>query len=137
LDFFLCGNDFEMFCPWSLFSKGKEKWCKKANNPFEGVKNIMTIYNNESLDVIIANLNIDIPKAPPICKGGGKMNKVSYRTMCVEVAKTTHVCVNVLEVGKDKLSCQELAQKLAINDNEIIKVLFKKGIAIVMNWTLD
>ncbi len=40
-------------------------------------------------------------------------------------------------IGKDKLSCQELAQKLAINDNEIIKVLFKKGIATIMNRTLD
>jgi hypothetical protein len=36
-------------------------------------------------------------------------------------------------VGKDKLSCQELAQKLAINDSEIIKVLFKKGIATIVN----
>ncbi len=58
--------------------------------------------------------------------------------MCLDVTKiTVPVWVNILEVGKDKLSCQELAQKLAINDSEIIKVLFKKGIATTMNWTLD
>jgi hypothetical protein len=83
-------------------------------------------------------LNIDIPKATPIRKGGRKMIKVSRRAMCAKVAKaTTPICVDILEVSKDKLSCQELAQKLAINDNEIIKVLFKKGIATIMNQTLD
>jgi hypothetical protein len=57
--------------------------------------------------------------------------------MCAKVVKTTLVRVDILEVSKDKLSCQELAQKLAINDNEIVKVLFKKRIATIVNWTLD
>ncbi len=68
---------------------------------------------------------------------GKKMNKASHRTMCAKVVKTTLVHVDILEVSKDKLSCQELAQKLAINDNEIVKVLFKKRIATIVNWTLD
>jgi hypothetical protein len=122
-----------MFFPWSFFSKGKEEWCKKANNPSKGVNRRMTTYNKESLDVIFVDLNIDIPRVPPIHKGGRKMNKVRRRAMCAEAAKTTPICVNVLEVGKDKLSCQELAQKLVINNNEIIMVLFKKGIATRMN----
>jgi translation initiation factor IF-2 len=66
------------------------------------------------------------------------MDKASCRTMCVEATKTTTpICVDILEVGKYKLSCQDLVQKLAINDSEIIKVLFKKGIATTVNWTLD
>jgi hypothetical protein len=121
-----------------LFSKGKEEWRKKANNPSKSVKRRMTTCNKESLDVVFTYLNIDIPRAPPIRKGGRKMNKASRRAMCAKVAKvTTPTCVDILEVTKDKLSCQELAQKLAINDNEIIKVLFKKGIATIMNRTLD
>jgi hypothetical protein len=50
-----------MFFPWFLFSKGKEDLCKKANNPSEGVKKKMIAYSKKSLDVIFANLNIDIP----------------------------------------------------------------------------
>jgi hypothetical protein len=54
--------------------------------------------------------------------------------MCVKVAKTTTlICVDILEVGKDRFSYKELVQKLAINDNEIVKVLFKKGIATIVN----
>jgi hypothetical protein len=66
------------------------------------------------------------------------MNKASRKAMCVEAFKTTTlVCVDILEVGKDKLSCQKLAQKFVINDSEIIKDLFKKGIANIVNWALD
>jgi len=61
------------------------------------------------------------------------MNKASHRAMCAKVVKTTLVHVDILEVSKDKLSCQELAQKLTINDNEIVKVLFKKRIATIVN----
>jgi hypothetical protein len=94
----------------------------------------MTTYNKKSLDVVFANLNIDIPRTPPICKGGKKMNKASHRAMCVEVVKaTTFLCVDIIKVGNDKLSCQGLVQKFTINDNEIIKVLFKKGIATIVN----
>jgi hypothetical protein len=58
--------------------------------------------------------------------------------MCVEATKTiTPVCVDILEVGNDRLSCQKMVQKLAINDNEVIKDLFKKGITNIVNWTLD
>jgi hypothetical protein len=139
LDFlFFRGNDFEMFFPWFLFSKGKEDWHKKANNSSKGVKKKVTAYNKKSLDVVFANLNVDIPRTPPIHRGGKKMNKASCRTVCVEATKvTTLVCVDILEVGKDKLSCQGLAQKFTMNENEIIKVLFKKGIATIENPTLD
>jgi hypothetical protein len=66
------------------------------------------------------------------------MNKASRKAMCVEVAKTTlPICIDTLEVGKDRLSCKKLAQKLAINESDIIKDLFKKGIANIVNLTLD
>ncbi len=90
------------------------------------------------MDVVFANLNVDIPRTPPIRRGGKEMNKVSCRTMCVEATKAiTLVCVGILEVCKDKLSCQGLVQKFAMNENEIIKVLLKKGIATTVNQTLD
>ncbi len=118
--------------------KGEKDWCKKANNPSKGVKRKVTACNKEFLDVIFANVNIDILGTPLVCKGGMKINKASHRTMCEKTTKTTTlVCVDILEVGNDRLSCQELAQKLTINDNEIIKVLFKKGIATIVNQTLD
>jgi hypothetical protein len=66
--FSLHDNDFEMFFPWSLFSKGKEDWCKMANNPSKGVKKTMITCNKESLDVVFVDLNIDIPRAPPVRK---------------------------------------------------------------------
>jgi hypothetical protein len=94
----------------------------------------MIACNKESLDVIFVDLNIDIAGPPLIRKGGRKMNKASRRAMCAEATKAIiHVCVDILKVGKDKLSCQGLAQKFTINDNEIIKVLFKKGIATIVN----
>jgi small GTP-binding protein len=118
--------------------KGKEDWRKKANNPSEGVKRRVTARDKESLDVVSADLNIDIPGAPAVRRGGRKMNKASRRAMRAEAAKAAApVRVDILEVGKEGLSCQELAQKLAINDSEIVKVLFKKGIATTVNQTLD
>jgi hypothetical protein len=90
------------------------------------------------LDVVFANLNIDIPRASPVCRGVKKMNKVNSRAMCAKAVKaTTPIHIDILEVGKDKLSCQELVQKLAINDSEIVKLFFKKGIATIVNRTLD
>ncbi len=107
---------------------------QEGQHPFEGVKRRVTTCNKESLDVVFADFNIDIPRAPPIRRGGKKMNKASHTSMCAKVVKaTTPIRVDILEVGKDKLSCQELAQKLAMNDNEIVKVLFKKGIATIVN----
>jgi hypothetical protein len=98
----------------------------------------MIAYNNKSLDVVFVDLNIDILGTPPFRKGGKKMNKVRHKTKCAKGIKvTTFVCVDILEVCKDKLSCQGLAQKFTINDNKIIKVFFKKGIAAIVNQKLD
>jgi hypothetical protein len=98
----------------------------------------MITCNKEFLDVVFANLNIDILGTPLVHRGGRKMNKAGYRAMCVKVAKaTTFIRVDKLEVDKDRLSYEELAQKLTINNNEIVKVLFKKGIATIVNQTLD
>jgi hypothetical protein len=73
LDFLIFhGNDFEMFFPWSLFSKGKEDWCKKANNPFKNVKRRVTAYNKKYLDVVFVDLNIDILGAPIVRKVVGR-----------------------------------------------------------------
>jgi hypothetical protein len=44
-----------MFFPWSLFSEGKEDWCKKVNNPSKGVKKTMIACNKKSLDVVFIN----------------------------------------------------------------------------------
>jgi hypothetical protein len=90
LDFLLLhGNDFEMFFPWFLFSKGKEDWHKKTNNPSKGVKRRMITCNKESLDVVFVDLNIDILGAPLVCRHGKKMNKASRGAMCAKITKTT------------------------------------------------
>jgi hypothetical protein len=90
------------------------------------------------LDLVFIDLNVDILGAPPVCRGGKKMNKVRRKIMCAKATKvTTLVCVDILDVCKDKFSCQGLAQKFAIDDNKIIRVLFKKGITTIVNRKLD
>ncbi len=90
-----------MFLPCSLFSKGKEDWHKKANNPSTGVKRRMIAWNKESSDVVFVDLNIDILGAPLVRRGEKKMNKASRKAMCAKAVKaTTPICVNILELAK-------------------------------------
>lgn len=97
----------------------------------------MSARDKESLDVV-TDLNIDIPGAPAARRGGRKMNKASRKAIRAEAARAAApVKVDILEVGLEGMSCQELAQKLAINDSEIVKVLFMKGIGTTVNQTLD
>jgi hypothetical protein len=130
LDYFLLrGNDFEMFFPWSLFSKGKENWCKKANNPFEGVKRRVTTCNKEFLDVVFVDSNIDILRAPPIRRGGRKMNKASHRAMCAKAVKaTTPIRVDILEVGKDNFHAKSWFKSSLSMTMRLSRFFSRKGL---------
>lgn len=128
-----------MGCGVLVLQKGKEDWRKKASNSVsDGAKRRVSVRNRESSLEGAADLNIDIPGASPARRGGRKMNKASRKAIRVEAARAAApVKVEILEVGPDGMSCQELAEKLAVNDSEIVKVLFMKGIGITVNQTLD
>lgn len=114
--------------------KGKEDWRKKANNTVsDGAKRRVSARNKDSMDGVA-----DLLGASSSRRGGRKMNKASRKALRVEAARlAAPVKVEILEVGPEGMSCQELAESLAVNDSEIVKVLFMKGIGITVNQTLD
>lgn len=114
--------------------KGKEDWRKRANNTVsDGAKRRVSARNEDSMEGVA-----DLLGASTSRRGGRKMNKASRKALRVEAARlAAPVKVEILEVGPEGLSCQELAEALAINDSEIVKVLFMKGIGITVNQTLD
>lgn len=114
--------------------KGKEDWRKKANNTVsDGAKRRVSARNKDSMDGVA-----DLLGASTSRRSGRKMNKASRKALRVEAARlAAPVKVEILEVGEEGMSCQELAEALAVNDSEIVKVLFMKGIGITVNQTLD
>ena len=70
--------------------------------------------------------------------GARKMTKASRKAARVEAARASApVKVDILEVGNQGMSVPDLAQKLAVNDADIVKTLFMKGISTTVNQTLD
>ena len=114
--------------------KGKEDWRKKAaNNVSDGAKRRISARNIDSMDGIT-----DEVVAKPARRGGKKMSKASRKAIRLEAARAAApVKAEILEVGPEGMSCQVLAEALAVNDSEIVKVLFMKGIGITVNQTLD
>lgn len=114
--------------------KGKEDWRKKAaNSVSDGAKRRVSARNKDSMDGVA-----DLLGGKTARRGGRKMSKASRKAIRLEAARlAAPVKVEILEVGPEGMSCQELAEALAVNDSEIVKVLFMKGIGITVNQTLD
>jgi len=114
--------------------KGKEDWRKKANNTVsDGAKRRVSARDKDSMDVVA-----DLLGASTSRRGGRKMSKASRKAIRQEAARAAApVKAEILEVGPEGMSCQALAEALAVNDSEIVKVLFMKGIGITVNQTLD
>ncbi|XP_024390329.1 uncharacterized protein [Physcomitrium patens] len=110
--------------------KGKEDWRKKAaSNVSDGAKRRVA-RKQDSLDGDMMGAKAR--------RGGKKMTKASRKAIKMEAARAAApVKAEILEVGPEGMSCQDLAAALALNDSEIVKVLFMKGIAITVNQTLD
>ena len=114
--------------------KGKEDWRKKPSNSVsDGAKRRVSARNKDSMDGVA-----DLMGGKTARLGGRKMNKASRKAIRMEAARlAAPVKAEILEVGSEGMSCLELAQALAVNDSEIVKVLFMKGIGITVNQTLD
>ncbi|CAI5468824.1 unnamed protein product, partial [Closterium sp. Yama58-4] len=71
-------------------------------------------------------------------RGNRKQSKASRRAAREEAKKAAApVQAEILEVGKEGMSVQELARELAVNDSDVVKALFMKGIATTVNQVLD
>ena len=112
--------------------KGKEDWKKKSvsSSSGEGLKRRTggKAINGDDGQTGTADAR----------RGGRKMSKASRKAIRAEAARAAApVKVDILEVGKEGMSVPDLAAKLAVNDAEIVKTLFMKGIATTVNQTLD
>jgi hypothetical protein len=88
------------------------------------------------LDVVFVDLCIDILGAPLVCRGEKKMNKASHRAMCAKAAKaTTPICVDILELAKTNFHAKSWLKSWLLMTMGLSR--FKKGIATIVNWTLD
>ncbi|KAL2633034.1 hypothetical protein R1flu_004513 [Riccia fluitans] len=116
-------------------TKGKEEWRKKAaQNVSDGARRRIV---SKSKDADAGDLDIAIPGVGKE-RRGRKFTKASRKAAKAELARAAApVRVEILEVGKEGMSVQDLAAKLAVNDGEVVKTLFMKGIATMVNQTLD
>ncbi|KAI5066937.1 hypothetical protein GOP47_0017465 [Adiantum capillus-veneris] len=118
-------------------SKGKdskEDWRKKSSST-DGLKRRVGTKASKPDDAA----DVDIPgTAVGTRRGGRKMTKATRKAAREQAAlAAAPVKVDILEIGAQGMSVPDLAQKLAVNDSQIIKTLFLKGIATTVNQTLD
>ncbi|MCO5611623.1 hypothetical protein L7F22_065877 [Adiantum nelumboides] len=112
----------------------KEDWRKKASST-DGLKRRVGVKASEPDD----SADVDIPGAAVgTRRSGRKMSKATRKAAREQAARAAApVKVEMLEIGAQGMSVPDLAQKLAVNDSQIIKTLFLKGIATTVNQTLD
>ncbi|CAM6092922.1 unnamed protein product [Calypogeia fissa] len=118
--------------------KGKEDWRKKQTSSVsDGARRRVAAREKDDAD---AAVDLD---SPIVGKGlarprARKQTKASRKAVKAEAARAAApVKVDILEVGKEGMSVADLAAKLAVNDGEVVKTLFLKGIATMVNQTLD
>lgn len=113
----------------------KEDWRKKSASTGDGLKRRLGPKGSVPDDTV----DVDLSGATGITRRGGrKMTKATRKAAREQAARAAApVKVEILEVGKQGMSVPDLAQKLAVNDAEIVKMLFLKGIATTVNQTLD
>lgn len=117
--------------------KGKEDWRKKAAAGVSDGSRRRMVSKSKDADAATGDLDIAIPGVGS-GRRGRKFTKASRKAAKAELARAAApVKVEILEVGKEGMSVQDLAAKLAINDGEVVKTLFMKGIATMVNQTLD
>eukprot|EP00250_Pteridium_aquilinum_P019081 c24285_g1_i1 orf=829-4104(-) len=113
----------------------KEDWRKKSAPVGDGLKRRLGPKESERDDTA----DVDVRGgAGTARRGGRKMTKATRKAAREQAARAAApVKVEMLEIGKQGMSVPDLAQKLAVNDAEIVKTLFLKGIATTVNQTLD
>ncbi|GBG84871.1 hypothetical protein CBR_g39246 [Chara braunii] len=130
-------------------AKGREDWRKK--NEGEGPRRRSLVAtrgakNDEDVDLemeeevgegVIPDLGGLLGQKR---KGGGKRKrtKADKARQRAEAAKAAApVRVEILEVGKEGMAVADLAHHLAVNDSEVVKTLFLKGVMSMVNQVLD
>ncbi|KAJ7532880.1 hypothetical protein O6H91_13G023800 [Diphasiastrum complanatum] len=110
-------------------SKGKEDRRNKLTEVMDGAK-------RRGARVEKGDGNVD--SVATSGQRGRKYTKARRKAERVEAAKAAApVRVDILEVGKQGMSVQDLAHKLAVNDGDVVKTLFMKGIVTTVNQILD
>eukprot|EP01018_Ginkgo_biloba_P016662 Gb_26690 [translate_table: standard] len=116
--------------------KTKDDWRKKSNTT-EGLKRRVVSRKAVVPDDEAKELNVPIA-GTSIARKGRKFSKASRKAARAEAARAAApVRVEILEVGKEGMPVPELAHNLAVNEAEVVKTLFMKGIAISVTQTLD
>lgn len=88
-------------------------------------------------DEVSSELNVSIPGAA-VARKGRKWSKASRKAARLQAAKeAAPVKVEILEVGKEGMSIEELANNLAIGEGEILGYFYSKGIKPDGVQTLD
>lgn len=116
-------------------SKGKD-WRKKSDNTV-GLKRRVVSSKDAIADDEAKEPNVPIPGLSNARKSR-KFSKASRKAARAQAARdAAPVKVEILEVGKQGMSVPELAHNLAVNEAEVVKTLFVKGIMTSVTQTLD
>ncbi|XP_059661322.1 translation initiation factor IF-2, chloroplastic-like [Cornus florida] len=104
---------------------GKFKDVRRKSGPSGGRRRM---FNDVEHDEEASELNVSIPGAATARKGR-KWSKASRKAARLQAAKeAAPVKVDILEVGEEGMSTEELADNLAISEGEILGYLYAKGI---------
>ncbi|CAN6454839.1 unnamed protein product [Victoria cruziana] len=118
-------------------SKGKDERRKKSGElgasrrrmVFDGEEDIMDDDTNE-IDMSISGAST--------ARKGRKWSKASRKAARLQAAKAAApVKVDILEVGEEGMTTEDLAYKLAVSETEILGYLFSKGIKVPVMHILD
>lgn len=117
------------------FSKTKD-WRRKSDNT-GGLKRRLASSKDAIADDEAKELNVPIAGLSNARKSR-KFSKASRKAARAQAARAAApVKVEILEVGKQGMSVPELAHNLAVNEAEVVKTLFVKGIMTSVTQTLD
>ncbi|GMJ10460.1 fu-gaeri1 [Hibiscus trionum] len=117
--------------------KFKDDYRKKNISPGGPRRRIIGHNDLEIHDEETSELNVSIPGASTARKGR-KWSKASRKAARIQAAKeAAPVKVEILEVGENGMSVEELAYSLAIGEGEILGSLYSKGIKPDGVLTLD
>ncbi|KAK9026029.1 hypothetical protein V6N11_038877 [Hibiscus sabdariffa] len=117
--------------------KFKDDYRKKNISPGGPRRRIISHDDIEIHDEETSELNVSIPGAATARKGR-KWSKASRKAARVQAAKeAAPVKVEILEVGENGMTVEELAYNLAIGEGEILGSLYSKGIKPDGVQTLD
>ncbi|KAL4271296.1 hypothetical protein GQ457_13G001110 [Hibiscus cannabinus] len=117
--------------------KFKDDYRKKNISPGGPRRRIISHDDIEIHDEETSELNVSIPGAATARKGR-KWSKASRKAARIQAAKeAAPVKVEILEVGENGMTVEELAYNLAIGEGEILGSLYSKGIKPDGVQTLD